>query len=739
MAVRKTARASRDAKARKAPAGRAARSPAEASKRQAPAVPPRRQPPELRPLSAYERRKERSRRIQADMARSGRDIGPLPRVRSYSRRKSCERNLEKFLRVYFPQSFPLPFSPDHRKAIKRIETAVLHGGLFALAMPRGDGKSTICERAAIWALAYGHRRFVVLISAEASLSTESLDSIVSELENNELLGADFPEACYPIRCLEGIHQRAAGQLYRGRRTEISLTDYELVLPTVPGSRCSGGIIRTAGITGRIRGMKATKPDGANIRPDLVLVDDPQTDESAHSPAQCAQRERIMKGAVLGLAGPGSRIAGLAAVTVVCPDDLADRLLDRDKHPEWKGERCRMVTSWPKAEARWTEYIELRRRTQREQEDISPEGLARVCNAFYRAHREEMDAGAAVAWPERKEHDDLSAIQHAYNLRADRGDAAFFAEYQNEPLIEEKAFAEIRPDAIAAKLSGHARGEVPLTCTHLTAFIDVHEKALYWLVAGWEAGFGGYVIDYGTEPDQKTGHFALATIRRTLKLAATGTGLEAAIYAGLERLGAAVLGREWLRGDGSGMRIERAMIDANWGEQTDLVYKFCRQSRWAGVLLPSHGKYIGAGSRPMSEWQTKPGDRLGTNWRIPAASGRRALRHVLFDSNYWKSFVRARLVTAMGDAGCLALFGRAAGVHGLLAEHLTSEYRVQTEGRGRKVDEWKQRGGQDNHWLDCLVGAAVAASICGARILGGPEPALRRRRVRLSELQRARRG
>jgi len=65
--------------------------------------------------------------------------------------------------------------------------------------------------------------------------------------------------------------------------------------------------------------------------------------------------------------------------------------------------------------------------------------------------------------------------------------------------------------------------------------------------------------------------------------------------------------------------------------------------------------------------------------------------------------------------------------------------VKTEGRGRTVDEWKLRvDGLDNHWLDCLVGCAVAASMGGAAPPGligevsKPRPA-----VRLSELRRAR--
>ena len=85
---------------------------------------------------------------------------------------------------------------------------------------------------------------------------------------------------------------------------------------------------------------------------------------------------------------------------------------------------------------------------------------------------------------------------------------------------------------------------------------------------------------------------------------------------------------------------------------------------------------------------------------------------------WKSFINARLRVSIGDRGCLSLFGTNAETHRMLAEHLTSEYFVKTEARGRSVDEWKQRPEQpDNHWFDCLVGSAVAASMQGAILFG----------------------
>ena len=156
-----------------------------------------------------------------------------------------------------------------------------------------------------------------------------------------------------------------------------------------------------------------------------------------------------------------------------------------------------------------------------------------------------------------------------------------------------------------------------------------------------------------------------------------------------------------------MRIDRCLIDANWGQSTDVVYQFCRQSSFAGVVLPSHGKYVGASSVPFSEYKRKRGDRVGLHWRIPNTIGRRQVRHVLIDTNYWKTFVHARLAVAMGDPGCLSLFGRddfAKRAHRLLADHLTAEYRVKTVARDRTVDEWKLRATRpDNHWLDCLVG------------------------------------
>ncbi len=685
---------------------------------------------EHRDADPYGRTKEAARARSAAISEAGRDIGELPAVANPERKQRAESDFRWFCESYLPQTFHLPWSPDHLKVIAKIEQAVLHGGLFALAMARAMGKSSCVEAACLWAMLFGHREFVCLIGSDEAHAVDMLESIKTELDSNDLLLEDFPEVCFPIHRLEGIANRCSGQLYCGERTHIGWTAKEIVLPTIAGSPASGAIIRVAGITGRIRGMKYKRPDGRSVRPSLVVIDDPQTDESARSLSQCAHRESILAGAILGLAGPGRKISGIMPCTVIRPGDMADSILDRGKHPEWNGERTKLVYSFPGNTRLWQQYAELRA------DGFRSGDHGKAATEFYREHREEMDAGAVVAWPERFNPDELSAIQHAMNLKL-RDEAAFQAEYQNEPLPDVKPEDDLlTAEQIAAKTNGHARRIVPVGATRLTSFIDVQQKLLYYVVCAWADDFTGYVIDYGTYPDQRMPYFTLRDARLTLTDAAPGTGLEGSIYAGLESLCKDLLSREWRQDNGSALRIERLLIDANWGSSTDVVYQFCRQSSHAAVLMPSHGRYVGASSLPFSEYRRKPGDRIGHNWRVPATTGRRTIRYALYDTNFWKSFLQARLSVSMGDRGCLSLFGRDAGLHRGFAEHLTAEYRVRTSGRGREVDEWKPRPEtSDNHWLDCLVGACVGASMQGVELLRAVEPrAQPRKRLRLSSIR-----
>jgi hypothetical protein len=448
--------------------------------------------------------KARARNAAVAMLLAGRDIGELPEVEDIERKARAAGSFQFFCEAYFKSHVSSFVVAGPHQGHSQDRGSGRSWRLILASDGARIGKSSLAEVACIWAVLNGYRDFVCLIGSDEGHACDMLDSIKTELDANELLLADYPEVCFPIQALDGISNRANGQLYQGKRTQIGWTAKEIVLPTIAGSKASGAIIKVAGLTGRIRGMKFKRPDGKTVRPSLVVLDDPQTDESARSLSQCANREAILAGAVLGLAGPGKKISGIMPCTVIRPGDMADNILNRDKHPEWNGERTRMMNAFPTNETLWHRYAEIR------SEGLRAGDGGAAGTEFYRQNRAAMDAGADVSWKERFNHDELSAIQHAMNLKL-QDEAAFFAEYQNEPLPEETVGADqLTADQVAAKINHMPRARVPIAGNHLTAFIDVQGKLLFYVVAAWEDDFTGYVVDYGSYPDQQRTYFTFAT-------------------------------------------------------------------------------------------------------------------------------------------------------------------------------------------------------------------------------------
>jgi hypothetical protein len=653
----------------------------------------------------------------------------MPAPKDLQRRAQADRDFRAFCESYFPQVFNLAWSPDHLRVIKKIERVVWFHETLAVAMPRGSGKTSLCIAAVLWAILTGRHTFVYLVAATNESAVALLDNIKSHLSTNQRLLEDYPEALYPIRMLEGESRRASGQRYYGIPTMIEWAAEEIVMPTIPGSRSSGAVVRVAGLTGNIRGALHVRPDETSVRPTLVICDDPQTDQSARSPLQTAERLSLINGAIAGLAGPGKRTAIIVPCTVIRACDLADQLLDREKHPDWHGERTKMVYAFPKNDRLWAEYAQIR------SDGLRAGSNGREATEFYGKHREAMDDGAVVAWPERHHTDELSALQHAMNLRL-KDEAAFFSEYQNEPIQDQLAETVLKPDDVAQRFNGRRRGEVPLSCAKVTMFIDVHDKVLYWCVCGWQEDFTGFILDYGTVPDQRRPWFTLDAAPHSLARKFPGAGVDGAIQAGLGALVEDFLGREWVRaGKGGVLRIEKCMVDM--GYKPGIVAAVKHKVGGATMVL-SKGVGIRAGTRPMAMYKRHPGEVHGHNWYFPNVSKSSEFPHVAFDANYWKTFVHARLSVVPGDPGAMTLFGKSAHEHGLFAEHIAgSEGWTLTHGHGRDVQEWKLKPSRpDNHWLDCLVGCAVAASVCGMRVPGmDAKPGRQRKRYSQEDFRR----
>lgn len=710
----------------------------------------------------YDRKRESMAEKSREQSAAGREIGAIPPIADVERRGKCRGSLRQFCETYNPKAFALGWSVDHLKAIARIEEAATLGALYAFAMARGSGKTTLCRMAALWAVSYAIRRYTFVIGATEGKAADTLDTLRVLIRFLDDYAADFPEIAYPAQRLAGIANRASGQTCNGKSTLIEWSSDQIVLPTVPPPEnwpaewplradgmvpTSGVVVSASGLTGDgIRGSLKTLMTGEQVRPDFVLLDDPQTPESARSLTQNDNRLNLVSADVLGMAGPGKAMAAVMPCTVIERGDMIDEVLDRSKHPLWRGERSGMLRSLPKHLAKWDDYFAVYSRcAQLEPPDFTES------NAHYLAHRAVLDEGCEAAWESRKEAGEVSAIQSAMHLYF-RDRRAFMSEYMNRPeAMEAAASLALTAAEVEAKVSNLPRYIAPRDTTRCVAMIDVGGELLWWTAVAWNERFGGAVVDYGVYPEQRRDYFSGNDPRLGMSQlpANVGRGEEARIYAGLSEVTGLILGRGYQHEElAQELRIERCLIDANWGPMTDVVYEFCRRSPHAAVLMPSHGKFIGASSNPMGSWQPRPHERPGWNWRISAPTSGRG-RHVTFDTNHWKTFAAERIRTPDGGAGCLRLFAGERGQHALFADHLSAEYPVSVARvGGRTVEEWKALPNRDNHWLDCLVGCCVAASIQGvkwsaASAAGAPvndaQPVAAKPKKSLAEKLREKRG
>jgi hypothetical protein len=712
-----------------------------------------------------QKRNEKGRKHRAAMQRlktqHGQDIGKIPACKNPERRDACLNDFALFCKTYWPDIFRHPWSEDLKKVIRKIVRVVLYQDMLAVAMPRGSGKSSLCRAGILWGVLSGRHQFAMLIGAVAADGAKALAWFKKTLSENALLYEDFPEVCYPIRLLENEPRRCLGQRFENRKTNITWGKTRIVLPTIPGTRASGHVIESTSLLGQIVGAWAMMSDGSIARPTLVMPDDPQTPKSARSQGpngQTTYRLQVIVNSVQGLAGPDRQVGILVPCTVMQKDDLADQLTDRNKYPDFHGERTKRLYAWPKNKALWEQYRELRNAAS--QDDREPEEAME----FYRCRRarcgkrldesrdcevcphvaECMDAGARVDWADRMDDPrNLSALQGAMHAFYKLGPAGFATEMQNEPLTGEAAGDRLTPEVCASRFSGRPYGEVPIECTDLVMGADLQQSSVWYAVLGLTRDFTGHVVEYGVCPSQPQQVFTLDDVKasgRNFQVLYPHRGVEAQIQAGLEDFVSRMLARNFVRAGGAGMmRIGRMLVDSGrWGHIVQAV----KLKVGGEVMTPSLGKGIKAGDKPMSAQKRKPGERRGDHWCFPKVSGTKEFPHCALDTNYWKSFLHRRFLTAPGDPGALTLFGDTAARHSLFASHMTAEtYEAATgERTGIRVEQWEWKPSRpDNHWLDALVYAMVAGSIQGVSLGGSGSPvSLGRRRVTYAELKGARR-
>lgn len=644
------------------------------------------------------------RKIQAEneisnqVYRWGRYTDGRPRPRDRRRWLSCKRDLGAFLKTYMPRAFPLDWSADHQVAIERIQSAVLHGGQSAVAMPRGNGKTTICEGATIWALAYGHRQYPAVIGATKDAAESILASIKREIEDNSLLAEDFPGMCVPISALDGKPIRAKSQLIDGRLSKVGIKADQMQFAAIKCDSCGANLVALA-LTGNLRGARRKMPDGSVQRPDFVFLDDPQTDESAASPTQTDTRESLVTGAILGLAGPDVRIAALMACTVIEDGDLSDRVLER---PEWRGVRTALVTAWPdcgrpddrpdaempQESLLWRRYAEIRRTSLRAGTGGSE------ATEFYAANRQAMDRGAVVSWPDRYLPGQMSALQYAMDIYIDRGPQVFFAEYQNNPTeARRRAVYTLTAERVARNLSSLPVRTAHERDTFVGGFIDINHYGAHWTLISCEANMTGHIIDYGRYPARG----------RLVPEGANKSEISAAIYRGIAALVTA-LGEYTIERSGRRTGIDAMLLDC--GYEMETVFRLCEALKPPFRLLPSRGV-------PCSKF--RPSRAIGkprNHCHLTEYLKRGQL--IEHDADWWRRQTQIAFLSDPGQVGALSVYGDDETEHGDFSRHIVAEYlREYLRGDVTEAYTWGHIPGSIHDWLDSTVGAWVACCMLGA--------------------------
>lgn len=690
----------------------------------------------LHNVGGYEAHKERARKRSRAESEGDREVTPLPKVKNPERRQTAFASLRFFCETYGQRVFYSSWSPAHLTAINKLEIAIETGGKFALAWPRGRGKTALFVFSCLWAILTGRRRYVFVLAANEGKAKKIIAAMLKLLSKDAgaLIRADFPEATHVFWRLEGIHQRKL--LWNGAPITYSLEATRIVLPVIPDSVCAGAIIEAAGLDSATRGTFEMSDDGEHLRPDLLLIDDPQTKESARSPTQVVTRWELLKESVMGMSGTGKALAAIAAVTVIADDDLAEKLLDHKLSPEWRGERFPLMPMMPESDL-WDEYARLR------SESLVSTGDIQLATDFYCQNRQAMDAGAEIMWSAdfKAEAGEVSAVQAAMNLYFEDA-ATFWAEFQQQPGKGHKTDeVDLAADLLKRRWSGLPRGTVAATSNLVTSFIDVQESLFFYVVVAWREGFGGDVIDYGTFPEQKRTYFTKADAQRRLQhltldgVKLKGLSVEERWLKGLGELTRLLLTKDWKRENGGTEKIQRCLIDAQYGKSTQTIYSFIKTSPFRSLLLPSHGEPIGPTSSRISERKLQDNQRRGDEW-IEDLHPQYHQRRVRYDANHWKVFTRNRLANDVAARGALRFFTPDAvdgsQRHEMIANHILSEKPIKVTARGRESTIFAKPSG-DNDLLDALSGNCICASMLGLKLEQQAPKKPKRKRRRMSVL------
>jgi hypothetical protein len=542
--------------------------------------------------------------------------------------------------------------------------------------------------------------FPVLIAGTRSKAVKLFKQVKTKYANKikyPEFYEDFPEVCYCVSALQGTPQRAAKQHVDGELTGIVWTQDLVSMPYVPGSNVSGKRLTFFGLDSAIRGEGFEE-----MRPDMAIIDDPETREVAFSPTDKHREvEEMIDGDIAGLSGPTSRMRRVVLTTIQNRRCYSFRVTDRKLKPTFEGDRYPLLSQWPTNRELWDEYLALR---QKDQSDGLKDGP--TATKFYLDNYDDMREGAIISNPYRfvsetnsdGDEVELDALQSFFNRVADWGLDRVLAELQQDPDDgDEPESMQLTAGAVASRMSGLKQNELPKSDCKVVIGCDLGKYASHWVKLAVYGNAICHVIDYGV-------------IENPGMQSSTPTeAVEVSLVARLE---------QW-RSEHIGDQLDMVLIDS--GTFTRAVYDFIKR-----VGYPF---YAAKGQSAKLQFEGK-NTKIRKHFEQVRADWQQQEKVWLYNVNvdYWKLQVQQRFKTATFSEshevndGSLSLYStQDRKEHLSFSQHIVAEelQEVFRPGKGVRT-EWVVKN-KNNHWLDAMTYGLAGTGVLGFRMMREPKP------------------
>lgn len=618
---------------------------------------------------------------------------------NWRRRRRAEKSLPAWVATYavgpLIDSAPPPRGVE---ILREMETAVGDSRPYQILMARGHGKTSYAEACAAFSVATGRRKFVVIVSINATQAQQILHDI-TRVFTSEVFVQDYPDVALPIVLLDGHTRRSQRQ--GGHPVSYREKADEVVLPTITDD--SGAHVPTSGSCIKARALSSVRgTKHGKLRPDMVILDDIQTTEEAHSAERVDKALSLIRGDVMGLCGK-KKASIICTATTIARDDVTEHL-KRDR--SWKTTLFRAFIRWPDEWDRhehglWGRYIRML------DEEDAMDGNHAGSLRFYRQNRHAMDAGAEVLFPQRYNRADghISAVQKLICAWREMGDRAFQAEMQMEP-EKERVSLEISPGIILSRVrKGVRRLTVPDGFVFVSASTDINPSyALTTTITAFARDRTAFVCEHVVSPiciDQRLNDTAYAR----------------AVFEALSMHGRAL--------SQLGLKIDAWGIDAG-GRQFDAVTSFAPMAHQI-CGIPACAMVGRAETRFNPLVRSRVRDAV--NGTVLCAEGGR--KWLAWNADAYKEAAQRGWCTEVGAPGGLSMFEGAG--HEDFAIQVSNEKLVAKRERpdGRYEYIWKTRDPHD--YGDCM---AMCYAIAANQGISGGNPGVScvrrpvRRRVRI---------